>query len=160
VNRLIERRTHRNPRLLLFYGVVIAMMVVLTSGLAYRQLIKTHFYAERERLQNLRRVVSPGPRGNIYDREGRLLVGNRPRFTVVLDLAELRGEFRTEAKKIERNYKDYEKAERPNLDQLTRLARTSVAQRYLDQVNFILNRHEKIQTSDLNRHVNQTLLLP
>jgi penicillin-binding protein 2 len=160
MNRLIERRTHRNPRLMLFYGAVIAMLVVLTSGLAYRQLIKTHFYTERERLQNLRLVVSPGPRGNIYDREGRLLVGNRPRFSVVLDLAGLRAEFRTEAKKIERNYKDYEKADRPNLDQLTRLARTSVAQRYLDQVNFILNRHEKIQTSDLIRHVNQTLLLP
>ena len=38
----------------------------------------------------------PGPRGNIYDREGRLLVGNRPRFAVVLYLDELREEFRRE----------------------------------------------------------------
>ncbi len=160
VNRLIERRTHKNPRLLVFYGVVIAIVVVLTSGLGYRQLFKSGLYAERERLQNLRRVVSPGPRGNIYDREGRLLVGNRPRFSVVLDLAELRGEFRTEYRVIRKNYANSPAGEKPNPEQMERIARGAVAQRYLDQVNFILNRHEQIRAADLSRHVNQTLLLP
>ena len=88
MSKLIERRTHRNPRLLVFYGAVIVMVAVLAGGLVYRQLLTSGKYAERERLQNLRRVIAPGPRGNIYDREGRLLVGNRPRFSVVLDLAE------------------------------------------------------------------------
>lgn len=160
MSRLIERRTHRNPRLLVFYGLVIGIVVVLTSGLAYRQLLNSGKYAERERLQNLRRVVSPGPRGNIYDREGRLLVGNRPRFTVVLDLAELRGEFLAEQRTIARNFNALPKEERPNLDQRVTIARTTVAQRYLDQVNFILGRHEKVRAPDLNRHVNQMLLLP
>jgi penicillin-binding protein 2 len=160
MSRLIERRTHRNPRLLLFHGAIIGLVVVLSSGLAYRQLFNSGLYAERERLQNLRRVVSPGPRGNIYDRDGHLLVGNRPRFSVVLDLAELRPEFATEYRKISANYREYDKADRPNSDQLTRLARTSVAQRYLDKVNFILNRDEKVRSADLNRHVTQTLLLP
>ena len=160
MSRLIERRTHKNPRLLVFYGVVIAIVVVLTSGLGYRQLFKSGLYTERERLQNLRRVVSPGPRGNIYDREDRLLVGNRPRFSVVLDLAELRGEFRTEYKMIRSNYADSPAGEKPNAGQMEQIARGSVAQRYLDQVNFILNRHETIRAADLNRHVNQTLLLP
>ncbi len=160
MSRLIERRTHKNPRLLVFYGVVIAIVVVLTSGLGYRQLFKSGLYAERERLQNLRRVVSPGPRGNIYDREGRLLVGNRPRFSVVLDLAELRGEFRTEYRVIRKNYANSPAGEKPNPEQMERIARGAVAQRYLDQVNFILNRHEQIRAADLSRHVNQTLLLP
>ena len=160
MSRLIERRTHKNPRLLVFYGLVIGIMVVLTSGLAYRQLFTSGLYAERERLQNLRRVVSPGPRGNIFDREGHLLVGNRPRFSVVLDLAELRGEFRTAYKTISRNYADSPAGEKPNADQIERIARSSVAQRYLDQVNAILGRHEQIQSADLNRHVSQTLLLP
>jgi penicillin-binding protein 2 len=35
-----------------------------------------------------------------------------------------------------------------------------VAQRYLDQLNFILNRNESVRITELNRHVNQTLLLP
>jgi penicillin-binding protein 2 len=157
---LIERRTHRNPRLLLFYGIVIALVFVLTSGLAYRQLFRSGIYTERERLQNLRRVVSPGPRGNIYDREGRILVGNRPRFAVVLDLAELRSEFRAEYKAVVRNYATSPAGERPNSSQMERIARGAVAQRYLDQVNFILGRNERIRPEDLTRHVNQTLLLP
>ena len=160
MSKLIERRTRRNPRLLVFYGAVVAMAIVLTSGLAYRQLLNSGKYAERERLQNLRRIISPGPRGNIYDREGRLLVGNRPRFSVVLDLAELRPEFRAEYKKIERNYAQMPATERPNGDQLSRIARASVAQRYLDQVNFILGRNASVRSGDLNRHINQMLLLP
>src|SRR4051812_37705610 len=104
MSRLIESRTHRNPRLMLFHGAIVGLVVVLASGLAYRQLLKTGLYTERERQQNLRRVVSPGPRGNIYDRNGRLLVANRPRFSVVLDLAGLRAEFRSEYKTISRNY--------------------------------------------------------
>ena len=44
------------------------------------------------RLQNQRRVVVPGPRGRILDRDGNVLVDNRARFSVVLNLAELRGE--------------------------------------------------------------------
>ena len=160
MSRLIESRTHRNPRLLLFHGAVVALVVVLTSGLAYRQLLNTGLYTERERLQNLRRVISPGPRGNIYDREGRLLVANRPRFSVVLDLAGLRGEFRTEYRTIARNYASLDAAERPNADQMERIARSAVAQRYLDQINFILNRSEKVRSPELNRHINQSLLLP
>jgi len=160
VSRLIESRTHRNPRLMLFHGAVIALVVVLTSGLAYRQLLKTGVYTERERLQNLRRVVSPGPRGNIYDRDGRLLVANRPRFSVVLDLAGLRGEFRTEYRTISRNYASLPTGERPNADQMERIARASVAQRYLDQVNFVLHRNEKVNSTKLSNHINQTLLLP
>lgn len=160
MSRLIERRTHRNPRLLLFHGAVVALVVVLTSGLAYRQLLNTGIYTERERLQNLRRVISPGPRGNIYDREGRLLVANRPRFSVVLDLAGLRSEFRAEYRNITHNFATLEAGERPNADQMERIARNAVAQRYLDQINFILNRSEKVRSPELNRHINQSLLLP
>ena len=160
MSRLIERRTHKNPRLLVFYGIVIALVLTLTSGLAYRQLLNNVLYAERERMQNLRRIVSPGPRGNIFDRDGRVLVGNRPRFSVVLDLAELRGEFRAAYKTISRNYANMSKAERPNEDQISRIARTSVAQKYLNQVNTILRRHEQVNSDELNRHFAQTLLLP
>lgn len=157
---LIERRTHKNPRLLMFYGVVAGIVVILACGLGYRQLFKSGLYSERERLQNLRRIVSPGPRGNIYDREGRVLVGNRPRFSVTLDLAELRAEFRTSYRTISRNYAGSPVGERPNSEQLSRIARVSVAQRYLDQVNAILGRHEEIRAAELNKHFALSLLLP
>ena len=160
MSRLIETHSARNPRLLMFFGIVAALLTLLIGGLAYRQLFKTGLYNERERLQNQRRVVIPGPRGNIYDRNGDILVGNRPRFSVVLNLAELRAEFRAEYKKIDRNYRQLAQAERPNSDQIARIARATVAQRYLDKINRILGRTETIRTAELNRHVNQTLLLP
>ncbi len=160
MSRLIERRTHRNPRLLVFYGAILAMVLILTGGLAYHQLVKPGVYSEIERQQNLRRVITPGPRGNLYDREGRVIVGNRPRFSVVLDLAELRPEFRAEYKVVERNYVSLPPAERPNTDQLSRIARASVAQRYLDHVNAILGRNEKVHSTRLNNHFARSLLLP
>lgn len=160
MSRLIETHRARNPRLFLFHGVVAGLLAVLTTGMAYRQLFKTGLYHERERLQNQRRVIVPGPRGNLFDRDGQVLVGNRARFSVVLNLAELRGEFKAEYKKVAANYAKLDRAERPNADQLARIARAAVAQHYLDKINFILNRHETVRTADLNRHVNQTLLLP
>lgn len=160
MSRLIETHSARNPRLLTFYGVLAGMIVVLVSGLAWRQIFRTVLYSERERLQNQRRIIFPGPRGNILDREGRVLVGNRPRFSVVLNLAELRGELRGEAIKVMRNYRDYEKADRPTPAQLERISRIAVAQRYLDRVNFILGRNEKVNPEILERHFSQTLLLP
>lgn len=160
MSRLIETHSAHNPRLLLFHGIIGGLLALLVGGLAYRQLLKTGLYNERERIQNQRRVVVPGPRGNIYDRNGKILVGNRPRFSVVLNLSELRSEFRGEYKKISRNYSTMEKGERPNSDQLSRIARAAVAQRYLDQINALLGRVETVNSADLNRHVNQNLLLP
>ena len=160
MSKLIESHSARNPRLLLFHGIIVLLAVFLVSGLAWRQLFHRGLYSERERLQNQRRVIVPGPRGNIYDREGRVLVGNRPRFSVVLNLADLRGELRTEFVKVMRNYREFTKSERPTSEELESLARTSVAQRYLDQINAILDRREKVRTRDLDRHIKQTLLLP
>ncbi len=77
MSRTIETHRARNPRLFLFHGVVAALLIVLVSGMAHRQLFKTGLYSERERLQNQRRVIVPGPRGRILDRDGNVLVDNR-----------------------------------------------------------------------------------
>jgi penicillin-binding protein 2 len=148
------------PRLIAFYFAFGAAVVVLACGLAYRQLIQTGTFSEREKVQNQRRVLVPGPRGNIYDREGRLLVGNRPRFSAVLHLAELRTEFRREHIRIVRNYREMEASIRPRSSQLESIARVAVAQRYLDQVNQILGREERVDVRKLDRHFRQELLLP
>ncbi|MFI5335392.1 MAG: peptidoglycan D,D-transpeptidase FtsI family protein [Opitutales bacterium] len=160
MSRLIETHSARNPRLLAFHGMLAAVIVLLVGGLAWRQLFHGGLYSERERLQNQRRIIVPGPRGNILDREGKILVGNRPRFSVVLNLAELRGELRSESIRVMKNYRDYEKADRPTPDQVERIARTALAQRYLDHINFILGRSEKINSRDLDLHFTQSLLLP
>ncbi len=156
----IESHSARNPRILVFYALVALIVLVLLGGMAYRQLFKSGVYAERERIQNQRRVIVPGPRGNLYDREGKLLVGNRARFSVVLNLAELRAELRGEFGRVLKNYRALPKEDRPTGGQLERIARTAVAQRYLDQVNAILGRREQVRSRELARHFDQSLLLP
>ncbi len=160
MSRTFETHSARNPRLLVFHGIVIGLMLILATGMAVEQLFKSGKYSERERIQNQRRVIVPGPRGRILDRDGQVLVDNRARFSAVLDLAELRSEFTAELRVVTRNYSQLPKDEQPSYDQRLRIARTTVAQRHLDRINAILRRTEKVNASDLNSHINQRLLLP
>ena len=157
---LVESHKGYDPRTLFFYLVVAALLIALACGLAYQQLFKTDYYHERERQQNQRRILVPGPRGNIYDREGRLLVGNRPRFAVTLYLDELRKEFRREYITVRKNYRALGDKDIPNSNQMAQIARYSVVQRYLDKVNAILGRSDKVNAPELNRHFHGELLLP
>jgi len=157
---LVESKTGFDPRIIAFHGVVILLLGVLASGLAYQQLFKGAIHHEEERQQNERRVIVPGPRGNIFDRNGRLLVGNRPRFAVVLYLDELRGEFREEFIRVRNNYRRTSEGDMPTNAQLERIAHTSVVKRYMDQVNEFLGRSGTVDASGLQRHLERQLLLP
>lgn len=157
---LLESHKGYDPRVILFYLIIALLLCVLAGGIAFQQLFKADVHHDRERMQSQRRILVPGPRGNIYDRDGRLLVGNRPRFAVVLYLDELRSEFRREFIRIRKNYRDTGDREIPTSAQMEQLARTSVVQRYLDQVNDILRRNEQVDTRDLRRHFASELLLP
>ena len=152
---LVESKTGFDPRILAFHGIVALMLLVLVCGLAYQQLIKDALHHEQERQQNERRVIVPGPRGNIYDRYGRLLVGNRPRFAVVLNLDELRPEFRREYLRILSNYRTAGERDIPDADQLEQIAHASVVQRYMDQVNSLLGRFGTVDSGRLRSHLQQ-----
>lgn len=157
---LVETHRGYDPRILLFHFVLLALLLTLVGGLAYQQLIKADLYHERERVQNQRRVLVPGPRGNIYDRNHVLLVGNRPRFAVVLYLDELRQEFRREFIRVRKNYRETGDKDLPTSGQMEQIARASVVQRYLDQINKILLRDEQVDGADLRKHFARQLLLP
>ena len=157
---LVETKTGYDPRLLLFHGVVALLLLALVSGLTYQQLIKDSVHHEQERLQNERRIIVPGPRGNIYDRNGELLVGNRPRFAVTLNLDELRPEFRREFLSIHQNFKATGERDIPDNDQIEQIAHASIVQRYLDEVNAYLDRAEKVDSRRLKNHLSRQLLLP
>ena len=159
---LVESHKGYDPRIIFFYFALGILLVVLAGGLAYQQLFKTGAHNEAERQQNQRRVIVPGPRGNIYDREGRLLVGNRPVFSVVLYVDELRAELLKEYRLIHKNYLAgaEDKADMPSTRELWQIARVSVAQKRLDEVNAILGRDEKIDPKKLEQHFQRRLLLP
>jgi penicillin-binding protein 2 len=73
----LESHKGYDPRIVFFYFVIAGLLLTLVGGLAFQQLFKTDTYSERERVQSQRRVLIPGPRGNIYARDGvTLLVGN------------------------------------------------------------------------------------
>ena len=137
-----------------------ALLLTLVSGLAYQQLRKVGEHADAERQQTQRRILYPGPRGNIEDREGRVLVGNRARFSVRLLLDALGPEFRREQERIRKNYIAAEDADVPSYAQRMKIARAIVVQRYLDRVNAIIGRFEKVKADDLNKHFERELLLP
>lgn len=157
---LVESHKGYDPRVILFYFIIALLLTVLVVGIAFQQLFRTDEHHERERMQSQRRILVPGPRGNIYDRDGRLIVGNRPRFSVVLYLDELRREFRREYIQIRKNYRQTGDKDLPSSSQMEQIARASVVQRYLDQVNKILGRDEKVDGRDLTRHFRSELLLP
>jgi penicillin-binding protein 2 len=157
---LVETHKGYNPRVIVFHLFIAILLLILTSGLAYQQLLRSGDFHESERKQNQRRVLVPGPRGNIYDRDGRVLVGNRPRFAVTLYLGELRKEFRSEYIRIRKAYRQTGDKDIPSSSQMERIARFTVVQRYLDQINRALNRSEKLDSNDLDLHFRQQLLLP
>jgi penicillin-binding protein 2 len=157
---MVESKTGFDPRLIAFHGIVALLLGILTAGLAYQQLYKGAIHHEEERQQNERRVIVPGPRGNIFDRNGRLLVGNRPRFAVVLYLDELRPEFREEFIRVRNNYRKNSEGDMPTNAQLERIAHTSVVKRYMDQVNEFLGRTGTVDSAGLQHHLERQLLLP
>lgn len=157
---LLEAHKNYDPRIVLFYFVLAVLLVTLVCGLAYQQLGKVGEYADAERQQNQRRILYPGPRGNIEDRNGKVLVNNRARFSVRLLLDQLRPELFKEQIRIRNNYRALDDKDVPTRAQLVKLARASVVQRYLDQVNAILGRFEKVKVDELYKHFDRELLLP
>lgn len=163
-----------NPRVLFFFWIVLLASAVLVVGLGWRQLIAFKKYEEIEKRQTERRILKPGPRGDIYDRKGNLLVGNRPHYSAVVYLDDLRREFRSEYSKIIRAererlnhaYQLTPETERedsqltPNYNELQWVARQNVIQRYIDEINAITGREDTISTRKIIRHFNEQLLLP
>lgn len=147
-----------NPRLKLFYWLYGGMFLFLALGLGYRQIVQHQEFKDREEKQNLRRILIPGPRGNIYDRHGQLLVGNRPVFTAVVYLNELRPEFRREYFRLVREARD--QGLNPERSTLATQARSNVVHGYLQQVKRVSQRQGDVDTRLIERHFRQNLLLP
>ena len=156
---IIEIFRNYNARLRLLTYLLIAMLVVLSGGLAYRQLIKHSEYSEKGERQTLRRIIVPGPRGNIYDRDGRLLVGNRPRYSADVFLNELRPEFREEFSKLRQHYDTLPEDQVPKTGDINIEARRNVVQRYITQVGKVIGRNLEINSKEIERHFGQQLLL-
>jgi penicillin-binding protein 2 len=156
----IQHHLGFDPRIISFYGIIGILLLFLASGTAYKQLIKSEAYGQSEHEQTERRVLIPGPRGNIYDRYGRTLVSNEPKFSVVLYLDELKKDFRSESIRIRNNYRALGDKDVPNMTEMEQIAHVTVAQHYLDIVNKVLGRSTTIDAADLKLHFSRRLYMP
>ena len=163
----VKRRD--NPRILLFFWLNLILTALLLLGLARQQFLKKDTYDDMERRQTERRIFLPGPRGDIYDRNGNLLVGNRPHYSASVILDDLRPEFRKEYSKLIRGARAQIEAESLDKKSLNRLpdyyqlkweARTNVIQKYLDTIESVTQRKTPLKESKIIRHFNEQLLLP
>lgn len=163
----IKRRY--NPRILLFFWINLILTSILLFGLARQQFFMKDAYEDMERRQTERRIFLPGPRGDIYDRNGNLLVGNRPHYSATVILDDLRPDFRKEYSKLIRKARAQIETESVNEEVSTRLpdyyqlkweARTNVIQKYLDIIESITQRKSTLKRSKIIRHFNEQLLLP
>lgn len=156
--KMIEFHRGGNPRILVMYLPVVAVFVYLILGLAWRQLIQAEEFSQREEKQNLRRILIPAPRGQILDRNGKVLVDNRARMAAAVYLNDLRPEFRKTYLSMVREARDREIPYNPQTVQVD--ARMQVVQQYADRLTEVLRRPVEVNRSEMDRHFRQNLLLP
>ncbi|MBC8014444.1 MAG: penicillin-binding protein 2 [Sporomusaceae bacterium] len=74
--------TEQSRRMNIMTGIIVAVIVVLISRLAWMQLVHGPQYKKTAEENRIRQITAQAPRGNLYDRNGALLVSNRPSFAI------------------------------------------------------------------------------
>ncbi len=156
-----QEKIKYQSRLWIFYALLGCLLLTLYAGLFYRQLIESESHRESEKIQNHRRILTPGPRGNILDREGRPLVANQSKFSAVVFLSDgpVQNAFNNHYRSMVRDYRDQGKTIE-NYGKLRILSRAMVLQSYLKDVNFLLGREEEVDAEAVTRHLYVNPLLP
>ena len=116
--KVLEKYHPEARRLLLFRIVYATLLVTLCTVLIYRQVFEAEDYETKERQQGQRRIIRPGARGDVLDRNGELLIGNRANFSAVLHMAQLKSEIwknKLELRKLAYSLRD-EFNTKPSLD--------------------------------------------
>ena len=160
----LDGASRRNRRLLPLYAVTGLLIAILLGQLAREQFVNRPEYLEREKQQTLRRIILPAPRGTIYDRDGRLLAGNRATFSASVFLDELRPAFREEYIRQVRAVREQERVTGESAGirnrEIVWRARMAVVRRHLDTLEELLGRELEMSLPTLRGHFHQRILLP
>ena len=160
----MKKRKHEaqedNPQERLFWlgGVMGGLFLILVGGLITRQLIQYDYFRKMGERQSLRRVLLPAPRGVIYDRNGVVLANNKPKFSLIVYLGELRGEFRTE--QIRRVKYARERGEAIDREALQKEAIGAVLKSHVAPIERFLNTEIPLDLNKIEKHLNQRPLMP
>lgn len=71
-----------------FFGIVILVFAIFLGRLVQLQLLYADIYGKKSEENSIRPIARDPIRGYVYDRHGRLIVDNRPSYTVVITPAE------------------------------------------------------------------------
>lgn len=74
----------------IFQGIVLLIGIIFLGRLAYLQIIKAGTYRSESRVQAIKEDIVEPFRGNMYDRNGILMVHNEPSFTATLTINDFR----------------------------------------------------------------------
>ncbi|MGA9657510.1 MAG: penicillin-binding protein 2 [Asticcacaulis sp.] len=85
-----ERQGVFTRRIFLMGGLVAFGLVALTGRLAHLQLLQGSKYSKLAAANQFNFRLIPPPRGDIYDRNGKLIAGNRPSFRVMIESNEVK----------------------------------------------------------------------
>src|SRR5262245_3463818 len=80
----------RLPRVIWFGIIMAAGICLIVFRLWWMQVVQYSRYGESREKQSLRTIRMPAARGRIFDRNGVVLADNRPLYSLVLYLEELR----------------------------------------------------------------------
>ncbi len=152
-----------NPRIPIFYVIFGVAYLFLILTLGYRQVYMYDYYTKRSDRQSLRRVIKPAARGDVLDRNGNLLITNKPRFSAVISFNDISEEISAEAKKIRASRRATlargETLPSP-LPNSTSVARGIILRKYTEMVNSILGADYKYSLRDFEKHAWARRLLP
>ena len=90
---IFDELKKNDAQLRLVAVVLLAGLLVLLIGLWWVQVVSAHEYQSHLETQSDRTIRLPAVRGKIFDREGRVLAENRPRYNLSLYLDDLRQPF-------------------------------------------------------------------
>ncbi len=82
-----------DPQLRVLAVLVLAGIIILFSGLWWVQIVSAGHFRDQLETQSTRTVRLPAVRGNILDRDGRVLAENRPSYGIELFLEDLSKKF-------------------------------------------------------------------
>lgn len=81
-------QSEKNRRLTIFGGIIILVIGLLIFRLAWMQLLHGPQYKKQSDINRIRQNIEYAPRGEIFDRNGAVLVSSRPSFAVSIIPAE------------------------------------------------------------------------
>ena len=81
-----------NRRFHFFRITYLILFLILMIFLINLQFFEKEKFEDKERIQGQRRILRPGARGDVLDRNDRILIANKAQFSAVIHLDTLKSE--------------------------------------------------------------------